>query len=181
MSGFVHTTSAAQFRLHHLHADKIMETCTLVIPLIYCNTAEFTSIIFHSCFLSYPEAYTLSNVQMQNSSNCLEFVTYSKSCLQLPRLQIECGHEWKTCSLRWEGGVVIKQTLEDSTAALEIQQRDPTVVHPTRVPSATVHAKLAEYTLSFLSELYSSLQFSLCVCSLFIKVLPKDIVSFGGL
>ena len=116
----------------------------LVIPLIYSNTAKFTSIIFHSCFLSYPEAYTLSNVQMQNSSDCLEFVTYSKSCLQLPRLQIECGHEWKTCSLRWEGGVVIKQALEDSTAALEIQQRDATVVHPTRKPSATVHAKLAE-------------------------------------
>ena len=40
--------------------------------------------------------------------------------------------------------MVIKQALEDSTAALEIQQRDATVVHPTRVPSATVHAKLAE-------------------------------------
>ena len=75
--------------------------------------------------------------------------------------------------------MVIKQALEDSTAALEIQQRDPTVVHPTRVPSATVQSS-QRYTLSFLSELYSSLQFSLCVCSLFIKVLPKDIVSFGG-
>ena len=65
--------------------------------------------------------------------------------------------------------MVIKQALEDSTAALEIQQRDPTVVHPTRVPSATVQSS-QRYTLSFLSELYSSLQFSLCVCSLFIKV-----------
>jgi len=42
--------------------------------------------------------------------------------LQLPTLQIECGHMWKTCRLRWEGGVMNKQALEDSTAVIEIQQ-----------------------------------------------------------
>jgi len=39
--------------------------------------------------------------------------------LQLARLHIECGHEGKT---RWEGGVINKLALEDSTAVLEIQQ-----------------------------------------------------------
>ena len=75
--------------------------------------------------------------------------------------------------------MVIKQGLEDSTAALEIRQRDATVVHPTRVPSATVQSS-QRYTLSILSELYSSLQFSLCVCSLFIKVLPKVLCPGGS-
>ena len=36
--------------------------------------------------------------------------------------------------------MIIKQAPEDSTAALEIQQRDVKVVHPTRVPSATVQS-----------------------------------------
>ena len=39
--------------------------------------------------------------------------------LQLPRLQIECGHEWKTC---WKGEEINKQALEDSTA---VSCRDP--------------------------------------------------------
>ena len=44
--------------------------------------------------------------------------------------------------VHWDGKEewYIKQALEDSTAALGIQQRDATVVHPTRVPSATVQS-----------------------------------------
>ena len=54
-----------------------------------------------------------------------------------------------------EMGRRIKQTPEDSTAALEIQQRDVKVVHPTTVPSATVQS-LQRYFPS--------------VCCVFIKV-----------
>ena len=76
--------------------------------------------------------------------------------------------------------MVIKQGLEDSTAALEIQQRDGTVVHPTRVPSATVQSS-QRYTLSFLSELYSSLQFSLCVCIYLSRFFQRILCPLGGL
>ena len=51
--------------------------------------------------------------------------------------------------------MIIKQTLEDSTAALELQQRDATVVHPTRVPSAILF-KVCRGTLSFLSHICGS-------------------------
>ena len=63
--------------------------------------------------------------------------------------------------------MVIKQALEDSTAALEIQQRDPTVVHPTRVPSATVQSS-QRYTLSFLSEYTVAYSFP-CVCVVYLS------------
>ena len=113
----VHTTSATQFRLHHLQMKLWKYVRWWFHWYNYSNTAEFTSIII----LTY-------------------IVSLAVVLFMVARTTIECSHEWKTCWLRWEGGVIIKQALEDSTAALEIQQRDATVVHPTTVPSATVQS-----------------------------------------
>ena len=114
----VHTTSATQFRLHHLQMKSWKYVRWWFHWYNYSNTAEFTSIII---------------------------MTYSKSCSSVVyscqdyKLNVVVSGK-HVAWLRWEGGVIIKQAPEDSTAALEIQQRDVKVVHPTTVPSATVQS-----------------------------------------
>ena len=87
----VHTTSATQFRLHHLQMKSWKYVRWWFHWYNYSNTAEFTSIII---------------------------MTYSKSCSSVVyscqdyKLNVVVSGK-HVAWLRWEGGVIIKQAPED--------------------------------------------------------------------
>ena len=65
--------------------------------------------------------------------------------------------------------MVIKQALEDSTAALESSREMQQLFTLPECHLLLFMQSSQRYTLSFLSELYSSLQFSLCVCVVYLS------------